>query len=232
MGRNLPLHPARGAARFRRRRTWPPRAARHALAATTGTTQVVHHIVGLERMVGVAVLGLEPEAEVGRGGTGRNGGRRHQPSRHEAAGLAARGRPQRGTARHRQRTASGRPTLAAWRSDLGLRARPRRPASALGSFGRPRTISPMMLRWIWTGAGVDRAGPGVEERRRPTTPCEFGAPASSVWNADDGGRPVGTSAVGAEDVDGQLGDHAGGTRSSTAWRWRRRGPGGGRRGTG
>ena len=34
----------------------------------------------------------------------------------------------------------------------------------------------------------------------------FGAPGTSVWNDDAGQRPLGRHRVGAEDVDGQLGD--------------------------
>ena len=199
--------------------------------------QVAHDVVGLERMVGVAVLRRGPEAEVGRrparartagaatSDQGRGGGPGGWPS------ARATGRRATATATRPSSVARIDPpprSLRPWPSA----ARPRWRPSALGSLGRPSTISPRMLRWICDRAGVDRAGPGVEERHGPRARWSSARRRRRSGTRTTARRPVGTMRVGTEDVDRQLGGHAVVLAPVELGDGARPGPGGDRRGTG
>src|SRR6056297_472878 len=130
-------------------------------------SQVVQHILRFGATRDVTVLGHQSELEVRP--------RRHReirrpgppPSRHETSPLADRRGPQRRVLQ-----------------DDGSAAQ----HYGLGSLGSCRIISPMMFRWICDDPA--EIVPARALRKVLTHDLdEFAAPGSSVWNADDGGRP-------------------------------------------
>ena len=114
----------------------------------TAPSQVRNYVLGLDSMVRVAVLGLEPEADIVAVGKWKE--RRTTPptAAREADRLHDGDPPQR---RPCGNGYSGPPNPMHTSSDLeiyewDLEDSRQEPPSAFGSFGSPRIISPMMLR--------------------------------------------------------------------------------------
>ena len=126
----------------------PPPSSRDTSAPTRGVRLAVHR--------------LEPERQVGGIGQREVGPPPPPPSGRERGELAGGSRPQARPGQDRTgcsgddlrsdraRYRSGRPgTPERHRPEASVRCcSPQGPVSAFGSFGRPRTSSPMMLRWI------------------------------------------------------------------------------------
>jgi hypothetical protein len=93
--------------------------------------EVFDHIVRLRSMRGVAVLGDETELEVLARRDGQERPTLPPTTRSSSAGLMERRHPEVWTT-----------------SNSAQRANHFAGAGGRGSFGRPRIISPMMLRWI------------------------------------------------------------------------------------
>src|SRR5947209_11404188 len=130
----------------------------HALAPM----EVTDHVGRLRCMGGIAVLGLHPEPHVVGGGIRQVRPAPPPAGRGQGEQLRQRRRPEIGPPHHRPHRAAPIPemyrstryaavlcTSRHWPAGQRLLSSFHGPASARGSLGRPRTISPMMLRWIW-----------------------------------------------------------------------------------
>ena len=98
------------------------------------------------------------------------------------------------------------------------------PCGTCGSFGRPSTRSPTMLRWIWLVPPQIVSRAGEEERRhhRADRVARRGACRACAPGHDADRGPVSTSIdAGAEDVEGELHRRAGASRTRTSCSSRR-----------
>ena len=132
--------------------------------------EVGHDVGRLGLVVGVAVRGLQPEPEVGRVGQRQERAPPPPARRGQHQHLADRGDPQRRVGEHGDR--GPQPTEHA-ASRLLLLELPPGAARRARLLGQAEHHLADDVALHLRRAGVDRAGPGVEEACRPTTRCRW-----------------------------------------------------------